>query len=67
MTIHAKMEVYFVVMKFTQVSGKIGSYIDKKQKFKFRQNAFTNVVYALLTINMGCLINIFTVSDALLT
>ena len=40
---HAKMEVYFVIMQFTKVSGHNGAKT-KKQKFKFRQNCFANVV-----------------------
>ena len=48
---HAKMEVNFVIMKFTPVSGHNGDE-SKKLKIKF---------FAILAINVGCFINIFSV------
>ena len=40
---HAKMEVYFVVLQLTHISGLNGA-LSKKKKFKFRQNCLANVV-----------------------
>ena len=41
---HAKMDVNFVVMHFTHVSGHKGAYSKKKWKIKLRQNCSVNVI-----------------------
>ena len=40
---HAKIEINFVIMKFTPVSGHTGDQ-SKKLKIKFILNCFTNVI-----------------------
>ena len=56
---HAKMEVNYFVMQITHISEPNGAQ-SKKQKFKFSQNGFTNMVsdkikkITLLAVNVGC-------------